>query len=76
MNVQGISVFVQIDGHKCFAPIDAESMELFVRMLPSFQPSQDGNPYLLVLPKEAAEHAEAAGRAIAAAIQEKQKAKG
>lgn len=64
MNIQAISVFIQVDGQKCFAPIQPEFAELFMRMLPAFQHGDGKTGTLLVMPEEAARHVEAAGQAI------------
>lgn len=73
-NISGISIYIQVDGQLCLAPITAESATLFVGMLPVFQHGQPKEAQLMRLPEEVAKHVAAAGQALARHI-ESQRAK-
>jgi hypothetical protein len=70
MNIEGISVFLKIDGRLVLAPIASGSAQLFVSMLPAFQADQPAQAKVYVMPKEVADHVEAAGRAISGVLQQ------
>lgn len=67
-NIEGISVFVQINGEFCLAPIAAESAEIFAGMIAAFQSGASKETRLIRLPADVARHVQAAGRAIGGAI--------
>lgn len=62
--VEGISVFVKIDGQFCVAPIAADSGVAFVGMLAAFQTGSPKETRLIRLPESVAEHVKAAGQAL------------
>ncbi|KQO23463.1 hypothetical protein [Acidovorax sp. Leaf78] len=62
--VEGISVFVKIDGQFCVAPIAAESAEAFIGMLSAFQSGSPKQTRLIRLPDGVTEHVKAAGEAL------------
>lgn len=63
-NITKISVYIEADGKLCLAPIAAECAEMFVGMLPAFQEGSPKAAKLLLMPKDVADHVEAAGRAL------------
>lgn len=63
-NITSISVFIEADGQVCLAPISAELAPLFLGMLPAFQDGQPKAAKMLVMPKEVADHVQAAQRAL------------
>ena len=73
MNITGISVYIEVDGRQCFAPIKPECAELFVGMLPAFQALGDGKARMIKLPGSVWKHVRAAGSAMEKAIDAAQK---
>lgn len=67
-NLEGISVFVKINGEFCLAPIAAESAETFVGMISAFQAGAPKETRLICLPADVAAHVKAAGQAIGKAV--------
>ena len=70
MTIEAVSVYVKIDGRVVLAPIAQEKAQLFMRMLPVFQEGQPSKATVYVMPKEVADHVEAAGRAISGVLQQ------
>ena len=67
-NLEGISVFVKINGEFCLAPIATESAEIFIGMIAAFQSGTPRETRLIRLPADVAKHVQAAGRAIGSAV--------
>ena len=65
--VTAVSVFVEVDGSPCLAPIAPEAAQAFLAMLAAFQSGQPTATNLIRLPESVAKHVRAAGRAIVAA---------
>lgn len=65
--VEGISVFVKIDGQFCVAPIAADCGDAFIGMLSAFQSGPPQQTRLIRLPDEVTKHVKAAGEALYAA---------
>lgn len=70
--VEGISVFVKIDGQFCVVPITAESGEMFIGMLSAFQSGSPKQTRLIRLPEAVSKHVKAAGEALYAAARKEQ----
>ena len=51
--ITAISVFVEIDGRLCLAPIAPESAQMFVSMLSAYQSNPDKGATLYPVPDEA-----------------------
>jgi hypothetical protein len=64
MNIEAVSVYLKIDGRVLLAPIAQDKAQLFMGMLPAFQEGQPSQASVYVMPKEVADHVEAAGRAL------------
>ena len=64
MNITGISLFIEVDGRQCFAPIKPECAEIFIGMLAAFQDSDGRAARLLQVPDSVWQHVKAAGRAM------------
>ena len=71
MTIEAVSVYVKIDGRVVLAPIAQEKAQLFMRMLPVFQEGQPSEASVNVMPKEVADHVEAAGRELHAMLTKK-----
>lgn len=67
-NLEGISVFIKINGEFCLAPIAAESAQMFVGMLSAFQTGAPKETCLIRLPADVAKHVQAAGRELGSAF--------
>jgi hypothetical protein len=72
MNIEAVSVYVKIDGRVVLAPIAQEKAQLFMGMLPAFQEGHPSKATVYVMPKEVADHVEAAGRALNKKLTKKQ----
>ena len=73
MNIAGISVYIEVDGRQCFAPIKPECAELFIGMLPAFQALDSRKARMIEMPESVWKHVRAAGTAMEKAIDAAQK---
>lgn len=71
MNIEAVSIYVKIDGRVVLAPIAQAKAQLFMGMLPAFQEGQPSKASVYVMPKEVADHVEAAGRAVHSVLTKK-----
>ena len=62
--IDAISVFIQIDGQTCLAPIDQSNADFFLKMLSAFQTGSPPETKLIKLPKDVADKVAAVGTAI------------
>ena len=72
MEIQRISVFVEIDGRVCLVPIAPEKAEIFIGMLPAFQSGEQKEARLIVLSPKVVEHVTAAGYEFGKCVMEAQ----
>lgn len=63
-NIQGISVFVLIDGQLCLMPVAEESSMAFIAMSSAFQSGAPKETKLIKLPDSVSRHIFAASNAI------------
>ena len=62
--IDAISVFIQIDGPTCLAPIDQSNADVFLKMLFTSQTGSPPETKLIKLPKEIADKVFAVGTPI------------
>ena len=72
-NITAISIFVEVDGRLCLAPITPESAEIFVSMLSAYQDKPDQGTTLYPVPDEARECVYRAGQVISERMRQKKK---
>lgn len=64
LNITAISVFIEIDGRLCLAPIAPDSAQIFVNMLSAYQSNPEKGVTLYPVPDEARECVYLAGQII------------
>lgn len=67
-NITAISIFIEVDGRLCLAPIAPESAQIFVGMLSSYQSNPDKGTTLYPIPDEARDCVYRAGQIIGECI--------